>query len=62
MDQEREKRRNQCNIMLKALLGENNFQQWWNSKNKAFDDKTPEEVWVEDSEKVFDYLVFYCLR
>lgn len=56
------KRRFQCNIMLKGMLGEEQYQEWWNCKNKAFDDQTPEEIWEKDSEKVFNYLMAYCLR
>jgi len=62
MSMDIERKRNQCNIMLKALMGEGHYMEWWNSKNKAFDDRTPEEIWEKESDRVYEYLIGHCLR
>ena len=54
-----------CDIMLLSLIGEENIDVWWKSKNKAFQMLTPEEVFNTDDEgkmKVFDYLFSYLQR
>ena len=45
------------NALLIALVGENLVDAWWNSKNKAFDNRTPAGQWIEDPESVYDYLM-----
>ena len=44
--------------LIYSLLGgqEENVQLWWNSPNKAFDDKTPLSVWNLNPECVLKYL------
>lgn len=53
--------RNQLNKMLFAMLGDNSLvQQWWESKNKGLDNKTPNEVYwsgEEGRQKVADYIL-----
>lgn len=40
-----------------ALLGEQVAKQWWNSSNKAFDMKTPNQQWKQDYLTVYNYLM-----
>lgn len=51
--------RKRCDALLIAMLGKNLAPQWWHSRNKAFDGKTPEEHWKENPKDVYDY-VMYC--
>lgn len=49
--------RNRCNAILIACLGEALVSNWWDRPNKAFDMKTPDEVWSsEDWYLVYNYL------
>lgn len=48
-----------CEVLLIAMLGEEMAPKWWDSRNKAFDMKTPKEVWKTEPEKVYEYLM-YC--
>ncbi len=50
------------NDLLLSLLGsQQNVDLWWKSPNKAFDMKTPEEVWVS-SGKGQDSVLQYVLK
>lgn len=40
-----------------AMVGKEAASLWWSSKNKAFDMKTPTEVWLEEPERVYLYLM-----
>jgi len=43
--------------LLMALLGKEALvERWWVSKNKAFDMKTPLEMYAEDANRVDQYL------
>jgi hypothetical protein len=43
--------------LLMALLGKESLvERWWVSKNKAFDMKTPLEMYAEDANRVDQYL------
>jgi Protein of unknown function (DUF2384) len=47
------------NILLEGLVGPRLIEQWWRSPNKAFDGKTPLEVYegsFEGKERVTAYL------
>jgi len=47
-----------ANGMLMGMLGSDALiERWWNSPNKAFDDKCPVDV---DQDKVVHYLMFHC--
>ena len=47
----------ECNRILEALLGnERLIPLWWNTQNRAFQFKTPKEVFDTDSQRVIDYL------
>jgi hypothetical protein len=54
--------RKRCDALLTALLGKKMVLAWWNSKNKAFDGKTPEEHWKENSQSVYDYLMYHVSK
>jgi hypothetical protein len=45
-----------------AMLGKEMAPKWWDSPNKAFDLKTPNEQWQIDPESVYDYLMFYASK
>jgi hypothetical protein len=46
-----------CNKMLLSLLGsETLIELWWLSPNKAFDGRTPENVFKEDPNSVIEYI------
>jgi hypothetical protein len=49
----------QLNKILLALLGSQELViRWWDSPNKAFDMKTPNELWESgEKETVKDYLI-----
>jgi hypothetical protein len=53
-------RRKRCNSLLTALMGKNNIDLWWNSRNKHWDMKTPNEQWEIDYESVYNYLMHQC--
>ena len=43
-----------------ALVGENSADAWWNSANKAFDGKTPADMWLTDFRQVHNYLMHHA--
>jgi hypothetical protein len=43
--------------MLAAMLGVELSQTWWDTPNKAFNGETPANVWVEDYNKVYEYVM-----
>jgi hypothetical protein len=44
-------------MILHAMLGPNKIEGWWNSPNKAFDMKPAKEMFEEDAERVYRYLI-----
>lgn len=52
--------------ILLGLLGRQELvDQWWVGANKAFDNKTPLEVYQsteENRQKVIDYITFFAVR
>ena len=52
------------NKVVLALLGnsESLAMTWWNSPNKAFEFKTPFEMYNQEPEKVKDYLLDYLQK
>jgi hypothetical protein len=52
----------ECNRMIASLVGPILVDDWWNSKNRAFDDQTPTEKWIKNPEQVYRYLQTYCYR
>jgi len=46
-----------CNIILEALLGNNELISiWWSTQNRAFEFQTPRDVFQTDPDKVVKYL------
>ena len=43
-----------------SLVGKDLAPEWWQSKNYAFDGKTPEAMFIEDPEAVYYYLMDYA--
>lgn len=43
--------------VITALVGPSLSAKWWNSRNKAFDLKTPNEMWEIDSDIVYNYIM-----
>ena len=51
---------NEC---LMAMLGsEQLVSRWWDSPNRSFDMKTPNEMWEEDYDRVRSYVVGFLQR
>jgi len=46
-------------VLVIALVGKDCAMKWWNSRNSAFDMKTPLQQWEEDYLKVYQYLMDY---
>ena len=46
--------KDQCNLLLKAMVGEALVGKWWTSPNRAFDGKRPVEA---DIDLVYSYLL-----
>jgi hypothetical protein len=45
------------NLVLLSLLGSHDLvNKWWKTKNKAFDNETPENMFAKDSERVINYI------
>ena len=42
---------------LEAMLGSGLVDDWWTSANKAFDMKTPQQMYLEDPSRVKQYLL-----
>ena len=54
--------RMRCDALIIALVGKDLAFEWWLSKNKAFDDKTPEAMYQEDPNRVYNYLMDYTAK
>ena len=50
-------RRKRCDCLLTVSLGVANVDQWWNSRNKHWNMRTPNEQWEIDYESVYNYLM-----
>jgi hypothetical protein len=51
-----------CDILLAAMLGKDNIEGWWQSRNKAFNMMTAQEQLDIDPEVVYNYLMKQALR
>lgn len=51
-----------CDWLLTAMLGKDNVDAWWQSRNKAFDMKTAQEQFDVDPEVVYRYLLNHVQR
>lgn len=45
------------NALITAMVGKEAGKKWWDSPNRAFDMRTPNEQWTIDSEAVYNYLM-----
>lgn len=52
--------RQRCDQMIRALIGDPLCEQWWNSSNRAFENRTPLEQWQHDPQSVYNYLLSFC--
>jgi hypothetical protein len=52
--------RQMCEVLVTSLVGKKHTHAWWNGRNKAFDNKTPEEMWTEEPYRVYEYLMHYA--
>ena len=49
--------RQRCESMILAMVGVEGALKWWNSKNYAFDMKTPLEMIDLDPQRVYTYVI-----
>ncbi len=55
-----ERKRVAINTALLALVGDPQLVDlWWVSQNRAFGDKTPQEVFTTNPQEVCDYILMY---
>ena len=48
------------NALVIALVRKDMSDGWWNSPNKAFDGRTPAGMWIEDYQRVYNYLMHHA--
>jgi len=46
-----------CEVLVIAMVGDASADWWWNSNNKAFELRTPNQQWVLDWQPVYTYLM-----
>lgn len=46
--------------LLVAMVGKQMVDDWWNSPNMAFDMRSPVDVWKDDYNLVYDYLIHHA--
>jgi hypothetical protein len=51
--------RKRCEFLVIVMVGAKMAPQWWNSPNKAFHMKTPEEEFYFNPERVYNYMMTY---
>ena len=44
-------------MLLESMVGPNLVEKWWDSPNRHWDMKTPNQQWEEDPKSVFKYLL-----
>lgn len=44
-------------VLVIALVGGELADKWWTTPNKAFDNRSPASMWIEDYHKVYEYLM-----
>jgi hypothetical protein len=52
--------KNHAQACLVAMLGEKLVNDWWNSKNAAFDNQTPAGEWIRNPKRVYDYIMLHA--
>lgn len=48
-----------CTALVIALVGTASSTWWWNSPNKAFSNLSPLEMFEQDPDRVYNYLMFH---
>lgn len=58
-----DKKKEACNALVKALVGDKLAMSWWSTPNKAFKEQTPFVAYQFDPDVVYDYLIWhaYCV-
>ena len=51
--------RQRSEALIIAMVGKDNSDLWWNSPNKEFGLITPNEMWAEDYQLVYNYLMHH---
>lgn len=46
--------------LVSSLVGTDHVAAWWDSPNRAFDDRTPEQQWASGSDQVVNYLMAHA--
>ena len=46
--------------LVDAMVGKELSTRWWQSPNRAFDMKSPVDMWEEDYEQVYNYLMHHA--
>jgi hypothetical protein len=54
--------RSVANNLVASMVGKDQVEAWWNSPNRAFDDLTPEQQWVNGSDQVVFYLMAHAFQ
>ncbi len=49
--------RRRCESMILSMVGAEMAPDWWNSKNHAFDGSAPNEIFEQDPERVYQYII-----
>jgi hypothetical protein len=49
-------------VLVITFIGEKIARKWWDSKNTAFNNITPNQAWAIDYEKVYNYLMQFAGR
>jgi hypothetical protein len=58
-----DKTKRKLNVCLFAMLGNDDLvNRWWESPNRAFDGKTPSEVFEVDRQEVINYVLSHLQR
>lgn len=54
--------RQRCEVSILSIMGAEQAPKWWNSRNYAFDMKTPLEMFDLDPERVYTYVIGHVDR
>jgi Protein of unknown function (DUF2384) len=46
--------------LVKSMVGAEHLDTWWNSPNRAFDNRTPLQQWELGSDSVVNYLMSHA--
>jgi hypothetical protein len=54
--------RQRCNALLITLMGKDQADSWWSSRNSAFNMLNGNQQWEIDPESVYSYLLSFYIR